>query len=66
MNTVTEEMTNHMESRGGFPGQLNRAGISDMGSMYLTGNADSSVFLCNPNDVGMYYYPATLEDSKKI
>jgi hypothetical protein len=48
-----------------FPGQLNQGGITDMGSMYLTGNSDSAVFLCNPNDTGMNYSPATLDNSKQ-
>lgn len=65
MNTLPEEMANHMEARDGFPGQLNKGGISDMGTIYLTGNADSAVPLCNPNDVGMHYCPATLDDNKK-
>lgn len=58
-------LMNHIDSRGGFPGQLNQGGITDMSTIYLTGNADSAVPLCNINDVGMNYCPASLNDNKK-
>lgn len=57
MNT---DYDNHFESRGGFPGQLTDVGTD----IYLTGNPDSQVKLCNLGDTGMNYYPVAGNEVK--
>lgn len=59
MNTIPDNTMFHLiELRGGFPGQLRTNGVNDI---YLTGNPDSAVPMCNLGDTGMSYYYYHLE-----
>lgn len=61
MNTLPDNTFSHrLGLRNNYPGQFGAGGFN---SIYLTGNPDSAVPLCNIDDVGMSYYPVTVPDS---
>lgn len=53
----------HMKSRNYYPGQINVSGGVDL---YLTGNPDSAVPLCNLGEAGMSYYPVGKSEVKNM
>ena len=63
MNTLPDNTFSHrLGLRNNYPGQFGAGGFN---SIYLTGNPDSAVPLCNINDVGMSYYPVSGENIMK-